>query len=143
MDSRNDGIVHVVRIDPGEKIMETLLQYLSDKQDEFPSGFLTGIGAVSSCEIGWYDLGVEEYKTTVVDENCEIVTLMGNIAWIEGSPMVHAHISLGRKDYTIVGGHLVEGTISVTGEIWLHKSPVKVTRKPVRFKNLKLIEFED
>jgi len=142
MDVRHDDFIHIIRLDPGDKIMESLLSYLADKQAEIPSGFLSGIGATSSCEIGWYDLADREYRTHLVEENCEITTLVGNVAWDEGKPVVHAHITLGRKDYTLLGGHLVEGTISVTGEIYLHLSKTVITRKPGVFKGLKLIEFE-
>jgi len=142
METRNDGTVHLIRLDRGDKIMESLMGYLEGKQDEIPSGFLTGIGATSACEIGWYDLEDGEYKTTHVDENCEIISLMGNVAWVEGKPMIHAHITLGKRDYTAAAGHLVEGIISVTGEIWLHRAMFPVKRSPAKFKGLKLIDFD-
>ena len=142
MQVRHDDFIYIFRIDPGEKIMESLLGFLADKEKEIPSGFLTGIGATSSCEIGWYDLTDQEYKTHLFNENCEIASLVGNIAWEDGVPIVHAHIQLGRKDYSIIGGHLVDGTISVTGEIYLHISQTVVNRKPKLYKGLKLIEFQ-
>ena len=142
MDARNDDFMHIIRLDPGEKIVESLIGYIEKRPKGIPSGFLTGIGATSSCEIGWYDLSDEEYKTKVIDENCEITTLVGNVAWMDGKPIVHAHITLGRRDYSIIGGHLIEGTISVTCEIWIHKAPFGVGRKPARFMGLKLIDFE-
>jgi len=142
MDSRNEDFIHAIRIDPGEKIVESIMKYLEGREDEIPSGFFTGIGATSSAEIGWYDLDNEKYVTTVIDENCEVVSLIGNIVWIEGKPMIHVHVTLGKSDYSLVGGHLVEGTVSVTCEIWIHKTPIRVTRKPAKLAGLKLIEFE-
>jgi hypothetical protein len=139
MDSRNDGSLHVVRIDPGEKIMETLLKYI--REHNIRSGFLTGIGAANPIEIGWYDLDDQVYRTTVIKENCEITGIIGNIAWIDGNPIVHAHIMLGKSDYSVVGGHLMEGTITVTGEFWIHASEIPVGRKPVELRGLKLINF--
>ncbi len=142
MDYRNDDFIYIVRIDPGEKIMESLTTFLAGKKDLIPSGFLSGIGASSSCEIGWYDLGDGEYKTRLIEENCEITSLIGNIGWDGDQPIVHAHITLGKKDYSIVGGHLVEGTISVTCEIYIHLARTTVNRKPGLFQGLKLIDFE-
>jgi predicted DNA-binding protein with PD1-like motif len=142
MDFRNDGFLHLVRLDPGDKIIESLVNYVADRQYEIPSGFLTGIGAVSEAEIGWYDRGGEVYRTEVIKENLEITTLAGNIAWVEGSPMVHAHITLGRQDYSVLGGHLIEATISITGEIWIHTSQFRVARSQSEFKGLKLIDFK-
>jgi uncharacterized protein len=143
MESRHQDNLHLIRLDPGDKIIASIVQYIENKRDEFPSGFFTGIGATSSCEIGWFDLGDEEYKNRLIDENCEIISLVGNIAWLGDKPVVHAHISLGRKDYSIAAGHLIEGTISITCEIWLQKAPFDVRRKPSIFKNLKLINFEE
>ena len=140
MDSRTDGNLHVVRIDRGEKIMESLLNYI--RKHKIKSGFLTGIGAVNPCEIGWYDLDGEIYRTTIIEGNCEITGVVGNIAWIDGDPIVHAHIMLGKKDYSVVGGHLIEGTISVTGEFWITQSEIAVGRKPVEPAGLKLIDFD-
>ena len=142
MEARHDDFIHIIRIDPGEKIMESLVSYLAGRESDIPSGFLTGIGATSCCEIGWFDLTDQEYKTHLVEENCEITSLVGNISWVEGKPIVHAHITLGRKDYSIVGGHLIDGTISVTCEIYIHLAHTVITRKPGIYKGLKLIEFQ-
>jgi len=142
MDVRADGSFHLLRLDPGEKIMESLLGYLEANEGKIASGFLMAIGATSCCEIGWYDLTDQEYKTTIVEENCEITSLIGNIAWMDRKPIVHAHITLGKRDYSIVGGHLVEGTISATCEIWIQTTPIRVARKPALFQGLKLINFE-
>lgn len=141
MDARNEESLHILRLDPGEKIIENIVRYIEERPGELPSGFLTAIGATSSCEIGWYDLTDEEYKTRLIDENCEITSIIGNFTWVDKKPMVHAHITLGRQDYSIIGGHLVEGTISVTCEIWLARSELVFTRTPSKFKGLKLIDF--
>lgn len=143
MDSRSEDFIHIIRLDPGEKIMESLLNYLEGKQDILPSGFLSAIGATSNCEIGWYSIPDDKYQTTVIGENCEIVGIIGNIAWIDGVPVVHAHITLGKEDYSTVGGHLIEGTVSVTCEIYIHKVPIPVSRaSSEKFSSLKLIEFK-
>ena len=144
MDARHEDFIHIIRLDPGEKIIESLTAYLADKQDEVPSGFLSAIGATSTCEIGWYSIPDDKYQTTVVDENCEIIGLLGNIAWVDGKPMIHAHITLGKEDYSLAGGHLVEGTVSVTCEIYIHKAPTPIGRKlHDKFKSLKLIDFDN
>jgi hypothetical protein len=139
MDSRNDGTVHLVRLDRGEKIMESLVGYL--RRAEIESGFLTGIGATSACEIGYFDLNTKEYLTKRIEENCELVGLIGNIARVEGEPIIHAHITLGFPDYHLEGGHLLEGTISVTGEFWIHRAGFPVRRSLDRLTGLKLIDF--
>lgn len=143
MDARSDGILHLVRLDAGERIMETLNRYLSGPGRSIRSGFLSGIGAASHCEIGYYDLATGTYSTRVVEESCEITALTGNVTRIDNEPLIHAHITLAGPDYAVLGGHLVEGTISVTGEIWIHGAPLEVTRQPGDFPGLKLIRFTE
>ena len=144
MDARHEEFIHIIRLDPGEKIVASLLGYLEGRQAEIPSGFISAIGAVLSCEIGWYSIPDDKYQTRIINENCEIIGIIGNFAWIDGKSVVHAHISLGKEDYSIVGGHLIEGTVSVTAEIYIHKAPIAVTRKQSdRFKSLKLMDFNN
>ena len=143
MDARSEGILHLVRLDAGERIIETLAGYLAGPGRSISSGFFSGIGAASNCEIGYYDLETKEYSYRTIEESCEITALTGNIARIDGEPVIHPHITLARPDFSVVGGHLVEGTISVTGEIWIHGASLNVTRRPGDFPGLKLIRFTD
>jgi predicted DNA-binding protein with PD1-like motif len=143
MDARGDEFRHLVRLDAGERIIDTLVTYLCGPGSTIRSGLISGIGAASHCEIGYYDLQTGEYQTRIIEESCEITALIGNITRIDGQPVIHAHITLAGPDYTVLGGHLVEGTISVTGEIWIHGTPLEVTRRPGDFPGLKLIRFPD
>ena len=144
MDARGDEFLTLVRLDAGEKIMESLTGYLAGPGRTIQSGFITGIGAAAGCEIGYYDITTKSYATRVIEESCEIVSLTANIARIDGDPIIHAHIALAGPDFGLVGGHLVEGTISVTGEFWFHGASAAVTRHPdEEFPGLKLIRFDD
>ena len=140
MQSKSDERLHLVRLDVGEKIQESLRAYA--KEHNMQSGFLSGIGATSHATIAWYDVESGEYITTEIDEICELTSMVGNIGWVDDEPMVHAHVTLGKRDYSIIGGHLVEATIGVTGEFWIHTHPFKVARTPSEFKNIKLINFD-
>jgi len=52
-------------------------------------------------------------------------------------------LDTGERIIESLAGHLVEGTISVTGEFWIRGAPVAVTRRPGDFPGLKLIRFDD
>jgi predicted DNA-binding protein with PD1-like motif len=131
---------HVLRLDRGDKIMENLIKYVQD--NSIQSGFFTGIGATSTAEIGWFNPQTEKYETQTIQEPCEITTLVGNIAWHESTPVAHTHITLGKRDFSIVGGHLVEAVIGVTCEIWICETSMKIRRAPSIIGGLKLIDFE-
>jgi predicted DNA-binding protein with PD1-like motif len=143
MDARGEEFLTLVRLDAGDRIIESLTAHLAGPGRGITSGFITGIGAAAGCELGYYDVGTKSYTTRVIEESCEIVSLTANIARIEGEPLIHAHIALAGPDLNLVGGHLVEGMISVTGEFWIHGASIPVTRKPGDFPGLKLIRFDD
>ena len=140
MQTRSIERLHLVRIDVGEKIIECLTAFI--KERDIQSGFITGIGATSHATIAWYDVETGEYITTEIDEICELTSLVGNISWFEGQPMIHAHVTLGKRDYSIIGGHLIEAVIGVTGEFWIHSTPIKIVRTLSQFKKIKLIDFD-
>jgi len=143
MDARGDEFLTLIRLDAGDRIIESLTGYLAGPGSTVRSGFFSGIGAARDCEIGYYDLESGTYRTRLVEESCEIVSLTGNIARIDDEPVIHAHVALGLPDFSILGGHLVEGTISVTGEIWIHGASLGVTRSSGDFPGLKLTRFTD
>jgi len=119
--------------------LETLRQYV--KQHDIPSGFVTGIGATERCELGYFDRTKKQYLTKVVEESCELVSLTGNIAWADGEPIIHAHVALGFPDFHIEGGHLVEATVSVTGELYVHRIGQAAHRTLDDVTGLKLLDF--
>jgi predicted DNA-binding protein with PD1-like motif len=59
-----------------------------------------------------------------LDEQVELVSLIGDVALLDGRPVVHAHAVVGRKDGTAHGGHLLSAHIRPTCEVVLTESPV-------------------
>lgn len=111
------GSTYVVRLDAGEKIIETLSALC--ERDAIGGGFFQGLGAVGEAEIGHFDPAVNEYGWTVLSGSYEIVSLLGNITKIDGRPFIHAHIALGDNTFAVKGGHLKEAVVSVTCEVTL------------------------
>lgn len=79
-------------------------------------GHLSGLGAVRRAVIAYYDQSKRQYENRVLNEPMEIISLLGNISMKEEQPFVHAHIALARRDGSVIGGHLCEGTEVFAGE---------------------------
>lgn len=58
-----------------------------------------------------------------LNEQVELLSLIGDIALKDGKPQVHAHIVIGKSDGTAHGGHLLQARIRPTCEIVLTESP--------------------
>jgi hypothetical protein len=111
------GPTYIVRLDAGEKIVETLRALC--ERDEIGGGYFSGIGSAGYAEIGWFDAAAKSYVWTEVPGPSEIVSLTGNITKADGRSFIHAHVSLGGQDGTVSGGHLKEAVVAVTCEITL------------------------
>lgn len=116
--------IHMVK---GEKMMSLLKEFAVQNSIGFAK--ISGIGAVCDVHLSVIKDGVYN-PDKLPHKSLEIVSLQGNITLLNNSPFVHAHISLGETDgsYNIIGGHLVEATISLVGEIFVEVFDKEVTR---------------
>lgn len=122
----------LLRLDAGDEIVASLVKFASE--EGIRSASLSGIGAVGGLKYGYFNVSDREYKVAEESISLEIVNLTGNLARIDGAPIVHAHIMVGFPDMAVRGGHLVEGIISVTGEIFVRTYDAEITRgKDERF----------
>jgi predicted DNA-binding protein with PD1-like motif len=110
--------VHLIRLEKGEELLTSVLSYVNEHN--ILSGFLSGIGALEKGTIGYFDIKEKKYLHIPFDE-VELLSCSGNIARNKDTdkPVAHIHILLGEKDGKSKGGHLVDGIVSVTVEIYL------------------------
>jgi hypothetical protein len=80
------------------------------REHDIRLGRVEAIGAVSKACIGYYDQAGREYRFMELDRPLEILKLAGNVSVRDGSPMVHAHVTLGEENGQAIGGHLANGT---------------------------------
>jgi predicted DNA-binding protein with PD1-like motif len=105
------GRTFKVTMRKGDEIAAGLTEFA--EKNHLTDSHLTGIGALNHVVIGWYDPEKRAYKKNVIDEECELVSLTGNVAIENGKPFVHAHVVVALKDGTTRGGHLLEAIVAV------------------------------
>lgn len=132
--------VIVGKIEPDEDLIDAITKLV--KTYNIKAGLLNCIGAFKKFTIGYFDLDKKEYKLETFDENVELVSCLGNIAYKNGKPIIHAHVSVGRPDFSIIGGHLSQPSIiSVTGEIYILEIDQKLNRSLDPQFNLSLLNI--
>jgi predicted DNA-binding protein with PD1-like motif len=107
----NTGRTFKVTMRKGDEIASGLTEFA--EKNHLTDSHLTGIGALNHVVIGWYDPEKRAYKKNVIDEEVELVSLIGNVAIENGKPFVHAHVVVAMKDGTTRGGHLLEATVAL------------------------------
>jgi predicted DNA-binding protein with PD1-like motif len=118
----------ILVLDSGEEAFAAVSAF-AEAQD-LRAASLTAIGAFSSATVGWFDFGAKQYKPIEVREQCEVLSVIGDIAaGDDGKPSLHAHIVLGLADGSTRGGHLLNGEVHPTLEVTLVESPAHLRRK--------------
>ncbi len=80
--------------------------------------------------LAWFSGENKKYEPSVtLDEQVELLSLIGDIALNDGEPFVHAHAVVGKKDGTAHGGHLLEAYIRPTCEVILTESPAQLQKR--------------
>ena len=126
IDSKVSRVI-VGKVEPDEDLIDAITKLV--KTYNIKAGFLNCIGAFKKFTIGYFDLDKKKYKLKTFDENVELVSCLGNIAYKNGKPIIHVHVSVGRPDFSIIGGHLSQPSIiSITAEIYILEIDQKLNR---------------
>lgn len=128
---------YIIRLIRGEKIIETLTQFC--RKENIHTGVFHGIGAVENPELGYYYLDRKEYKWQRIEKMLEIVSLTGNVALVDDEPFLHIHTVVSDDTFTTYGGHLKEGTVGATCEVYLTNFGIDIEREFDEETGLKLI----
>ena len=127
-------------LDSGDEAMACVGAF-ADEQDLDAADF-TAIGAFSRAVVAFFDLERKEYQPIPVDEQVEVLSIVGHVTREPGGRNVHAHAVLGKRDGTAVGGHLLEGHVEPTLELVLTESPSHLRRRKDEETGLALIDLD-
>ncbi|HWR46284.1 MAG TPA: DUF296 domain-containing protein [Pseudonocardiaceae bacterium] len=99
-----DVVTYVVVCDPGDEAVSALSQFarwkLRRSPPSAPSSTRPSVGSTRR---------PGTYRRIPVDEQCEVLSLIGDVAEGAIGPVPHMHVVLGLSDGTTRGGHLPPG----------------------------------
>jgi predicted DNA-binding protein with PD1-like motif len=105
--------------DTGDEAMSGLLSFA--REHNLVSAHFTGIGAFSQVVLGYYDWEKKDYLKIPVDEQVEVVSLIGDVALEKDRPKIHAHVVVAKRSRC--GRSMLEEFVRPTLEIVLTESP--------------------
>ncbi len=131
---------HVLVLLEGEKLIESITDFCSSKK--IAAATFTVIGALREVELGFYDLAAKEYHWKKIKAELELDSATGNVAVLEGKPLVHAHATVSDNEMHAFGGHLKEAIIGASCEVFLTPLQEKIERKPDEKTGLNLLMLD-
>jgi predicted DNA-binding protein with PD1-like motif len=130
----------VAKVEPNEDLIDSIITLV--KKHDIKSGIINCIGALKKFTIGFYNINSKNYNLKTFEEYVELISCIGNLSFKDKDPIIHLHVSLGRSDYTVIGGHLTQPSIvSVTGEVKIIELDQKLLRAEDPQFNLTLLDL--
>jgi uncharacterized protein len=108
-------------LDKGDEIMSGMTAFAW--RERLQAAHFTAIGAIERGLFGWFDKKVKAYRNLPVNEQAEVVSLVGEIGLVNGAPAVHIHVVVILADGTARGGHLLRADVWPTLEVFLTDYP--------------------
>jgi uncharacterized protein len=124
-----DVVTYVVVCDAGDEAVAALTQFA--QAEDLEAAQITAVGAFEHAIVGWFDRAAKGYRRIPVDQQCEVLSLLGDVAEGVDGPILHVHVVLGLSDGTTRGGHLLEGKVFPTLEVIVTETPAEL-RKVLR-----------
>lgn len=131
---------YAIVFNKGDEVVEGLLSFA--REEKVQASHFTAIGALSDVTLGYFNWTKKTFDKISIQEQVEVLSLVGNIVFDNGNPKLHAHVVIGKSNGTAHGGHLMEGHVRPILEVILVEVPSHLHRKIDKETGLALITFE-
>lgn len=111
------GNTIVLRLEIGEEIVESVKEVCA--RHNVKAAHITGIGALKKTVVGVFNMDTKVYKSNEYNCFMELTALCGNSSVMNGESYIHLHASLTDESGRAFGGHLNEGVVGATAEIFI------------------------
>lgn len=128
MKIRRNETGFLVVLDAGDEMIASLKKLA--EAERIGEASFTAIGAVRDVVLGYIELESKSYlRREFGSDSMELVSAIGNLARLEGEPVVHCHATVGDREMHVYGGHLFQAVASVTVEIFLRVYDGEIIRR--------------
>jgi uncharacterized protein len=137
--SENGGVkTYAIVLAKGDEVMSGLTDFA--RQNKVASASFTAIGAFSHATVAWFDDSKKEFKLNPIEQQVELVSMIGDIALVNGKPAVHTQVSVASSDGTVRGGHVINAFVFPTLELFMTVYPTPLHKEPDKATGLELID---
>jgi predicted DNA-binding protein with PD1-like motif len=110
-------VAKIYSLKTGAKIPEAVIEIA--RKEKVRTAKVEAIGGVDHLELAYFNHRTKKYENHNYDEFLEVTGLLGNITLKDGKPFLHAHGTFGRKDMSVVGGHVISADVRPILEVIL------------------------
>ncbi|MDP9959688.1 PPC domain-containing DNA-binding protein [Chryseobacterium lathyri] len=133
--------IYIVSVKDRASIVDALTDFV--KSQNIQAGEITGIGAVNEVTLRFFKPSNKNYVDKTFNEQMEMTNISGNVSEIEGKPVLHMHVTLGREDYTALAGHLLDAKIRGAGEFIFYPLNTRIVKIKNEEVGINFYDFEN
>ena len=111
----------------GDEIMSGLTEFA--EREKIGGGHFSAIGALEHARFGWFDSAHKAFRDIPVNEQVEMISLIGDVGLVNGSPAIHAHGAVAFPDGHVSGGHILEAVAWPTLELFFSAYPSPLVKE--------------
>ena len=127
LDERDGLRTYALVLQTGDEAAKALADFAATNR--LGGSHFTAIGAFSRAVVAYFDWTSKQYQHIRIDEQVEVLSLVGDVSLENSEPKVHAHVVVGKSDGSAHGGHLIAGHVRPTLEIVITESPRHLRRR--------------
>lgn len=116
----------IYSIKAGESLVDAVLKIA--EKEKVKTARLEAIGGVRKLVLAYFNHEAKKYEEHQFNEFMEVTSLLGNITIKDGKPFLHAHATFGRRDLSVVGGHLISAEVFPLLEVVMTPTANTATR---------------
>lgn len=87
------------------------------------SAHFTAIGMFQVATLGAFSMERKIYDKIPIEDPVEVASMIGDIALLNGKPVVHSHAVVSHPDGMTRAGHVLEGYVGATLEVMITVEP--------------------
>ena len=128
LSDHDGGRTYALVLETGDEVLGCVQAFA--EREALTAAHFSAIGAFRDAVLTYFDWETKEYLESPIAEQVEVAPLNGDVAIApDGTPAVHIHAVLGRRDGTALAGHLARGHVRPTLEIVLTESPKHLRKR--------------
>jgi len=102
-------LAKIYNLKAGSSIPEGIMAIV--KKEKIATARLEAIGGVRQLRLAYFNHEAKRYEEHEFKEFLEVTSLLGNVTTKEGKPFLHIHGTFGKRDLSVVAGHVVSATV--------------------------------
>lgn len=120
----------VLAFDKGDDVHPVLQRFAEEQK--IAAAEVRGIGGFRRVTLAYFERATMAYEPRPLEQQLEVVSLLGNVTLAAGKPKVHLHCVAGLKDGSAMGGHLLAAEVWPTLELFVtaYSQPIKRKNDP-------------